>query len=502
MPLTGNGYSLRGAPKVKMMRSMVDPRAMSDDQLAVEARALIEQDKIAATRWMCDRPNCDGLPHRGWRHNHARAEQRPPKWQWAEWLILTGRGFGKTRAGAETCRWWGTQKPMHIAVIGETHQKVKEICFEHPSSGLCSVIPQNQQRHYSKGIGMVSLTLTNGTVFRSFSAQQPDAPRGYAFDKAWMDEYAAMGIRLAQETYDNVWFALREAVEPQVILTTTPKPLPHVRALVEKHREQIKLTEKPLTAITTGSMRDNLANLSELAVQRLEESYEGTRLGRQELSGELLEDHPGALWELWMYEVDGFRPDPIGIPQMSRKVLAIDPAVTSGEQSDQTAIVIAGRDYGLSWLAPKDERPRGYVLHAEQARALPQETMKRVAKLFWEHKCDVVVIEANNGGDWIPAVLQMTDDRIPFQIVHAKDGKRTRARPISSLYEQMRIHHVGPVRMFSELEKQQTTWTDDPNEDSPDLMDACVWALWSLFIDPKDPPQRMASHDRRLAGRR
>jgi phage terminase large subunit-like protein len=483
---------------------------MSDAQLEAELRVLLDLDTADRTRWRCDRPGCDGTPHAGWLHNHARAQQWPPAGPWGTWLIMTGRGFGKTRTGSETCREWGQAAPMHIAVGGENFTKVRDLCFEHPTSGLRAVIPADLQRAYTRAVGNTVLELRNGTVFRALSIEKPDQPRGYAFDKAWIDEYAAARPEQATDFLNNVRFALREAVSPQIILTTTPRPREHIRHLVQQWR-----TERELAAaegrppdvtrirVTTGTMLDNIANLSDDAVAELVDLYEGTRLGRQELGGELLEDHPGALWESWMFDVEGFRLEPVLVPDLARKVLAIDPAASVGEGSDLTAFVVAGRDHGRNFRFPDDDRPRGYVLHAEEMNALPEKRMQRASELYWQYGCDRVVIEANKGGDWIPAVLRLIDPRIPVTLVHATEQKRTRAEPVSALYEQARVHHVGPPRLFDKLEGQMTSWVGDPNEDSPDLMDALVWALWALFIETSVQEAHVAkAADRRLRGRR
>ena len=489
----------KGWAKRHLVAQLANPRVMSEAQLEAEMQALLELDRLDRFRWACDWPGCDGLPHDGWLHNHARAAQRPPDWDWETWLIMTGRGFGKTRTGAETCRAWGEDRPLHIAVGGENFTKVRDLCFEHPTSGLRAVIPPELERSYTRAVGNTVLELKNGTVFRALSIEKPDQPRGYAFDKAWVDEWAAGRPEQAKDFLDNVWFALREAADPQVIITTTPRPRIHIREVQQEHDdEQAELAAegkdptRTSIVITTGTMEDNRPNLSDKAVAKLYDKYAGTRLGRQELGGELLRDHPGALWELWMFDVDGFRLPAKLIPDtMARRVLAIDPAASEGEGSDLTAFVVAARDYGRPVGFPEDERPRGYVLHAEEMNALPEARMRRAAELFWQFECDQVVIEANKGGDWIPAVLRLIDPRIPTKLVHATTNKRTR------------IHHVGPPRMFDKLETQMSSWVGDPDEDSPDLMDALVWAFWALFIETAVQEAHVARPpDRRLRGRR
>lgn len=495
----------RGWVKRQAIEEFTDPSSMTEEQLRAEVTALVRADRESARRWACDRPGCDGLPHQGWLHNHARASQRPPEWLWTVWLMLTGRGWGKTRTAAETVRSWARKPGLQIAVLAKNATLVRDICFESKKSGLLTVFPPEEVKRYTSGLGETTLRLKNGTMIRGFGAETPDNLRGWAFDKAWCDEYAAWSRHTAQEVYDMVWFCLREAELPQVVISTTPKPLPHVKKLVERgrHQEQREAAggERPRVVLTRGHMRENDANLSAAAREELEEEYEGTRLGRQELSGELLEDVEGALWKRWMLEVEGFRPRREHLPDLGRVVVGVDPATKSHEKADLTAFTVAGRGFPVESLYG-DDRPRGYLLHCEQQRYTPTQSMKRAAKLYHEHRADCVVIEANNGGDYLPALLIEVDPTVNWRIVHATRGKRARAAPVAQLYEQARVHHVGSARVFAELEEQMTTFVGQgEKEDSPDLLDSAVWALWDLFLDPMMPPPR-AGDDRRLEGRR
>ncbi|WP_338119469.1 terminase large subunit domain-containing protein [Streptomyces parvus] len=400
---------------------------------------------------------------------------------------------------------WAKTPGSQIAVVARNATLVRDICFDSPKSGLLSVIPPEEVVKYKSSLGETTLLLKNGTLIRGFGAETPDNLRGWAFDKAWLDEYAAWSRHTAQEVYDMVWFCLREAELPQVVISTTPKPLPHVKRLVERGRAQEKRHreggEPPRVVLTRGHMRENDANLSAAARAELEEDYAGTRLGRQELSGELLEDVEGALWKGWMLEVEGFRPRPEHLPDLQRVVVAVDPATKSHEDADMTAFTVAGRGYPVESMFG-DDRPRGYLLHAEQDRHTPTQAMKRAATLYHEHRADCVVIEANNGGDYLPALLEQVDPTVNWRIVHATRGKRARAAPAAQLYEQARVSHVGPARVFAELEEQMTTFVGQgETEDSPDLLDSAVWALWDLFLDPMMPPPR-GGDDQRLNGRR
>lgn len=495
----------RGWAKRQAIEEFADPSSMTLEQVRAEVAALVRADKESARRWACDRPGCDGLPHEGWPHNHARAAQRPPEWLWTVWMMLTGRGWGKTRTAAETVRSWSRTPGLQIAVLAKNATLVRDICFESKKSGLLTVFPPEEVAKYTSGLGETTLRLKNGTMIRGFGAETPDNLRGWAFDKGWCDEYAAWSRHTAQEVYDMLWFCLREADVPQVVISTTPKPLPHVKKLVERGRNQHKRAEeggdRPRVVLTRGHMSENDANLSAAAREELEEEYAGTRLGRQELSGELLEDVEGALWKRWMLEVEGFRPRREHLPDLGRVVVAVDPATKSHEDADMTAFTVAGRGYPVESLYG-DDRPRGYLLHCEQARHTPTQAMKRAAKLYHEHRADCVVIEANNGGDYLPALLVEVDPTVNWRIVHATRGKRARAAPAAQLYEQARVHHVGSARVFSELEDQMTTFVGQgETEDSPDLLDSAVWALWDLFLDPAMPPPR-AGDDQRLSGRR
>lgn len=449
--------------------------AMSDQQVLRVVNALVERDRQLASRWDCDVPGCDGLPHEGWLHHHARAAQRPPSGEWSEWLMMTGRGWGKTRTAAEMVRKWAETPGLQIAVLAKSASLVREICFESPKSGLLAVIPAEEQVKYTAGGGPggLALTLRNGTVIYGFSAEVPDNIRGWAFDKAWCDEYAAWPKRVAQETYDMLWFCLREAAAPQVVLSTTPKALAHIKKLVRKGQETPETV-----VITRGHTDENKENLSPVALRKIYGDYEGTRLGRQELAGQLLEDVEGALWQQWMLDGDGFR---TSAPPLDRLVVGVDPAVTSEEGSDLTAMVVAGRNTRIGLYSP--DLPEAFVLHAEQDRFTPQQAMLRAAELYRKFQADAVVIEANNGGEYLPTVMRMVAPDVPVRVVHATRDKRARAAPVASLYEQGRVHHSGPVQMMSPLEEQMLTYTGAPGEKSPDLLDAAVWAIWDLMLD-------------------
>lgn len=508
---------LVGRAKRAALEQFAAPRLLTDAALEAEVEALVRADEESRRRWACDRPMCDGLPHRGWLHNHARWTQRIPTGVWSTWLLQAGRGWGKTRTAAEAVKEWAKKPGQNIAVVAKKVTLAREICFESPKSGLLSIIPPEDIAEYHSDIGNLRLTLTNGTVIRGFGAEVPDNLRGWAFDKIWADEYASWNRHVAQETLDMLWFCLREADEPQVIISTTPKALPHIVKLVEEHKAELKEAKalrddgtdpadipEPTIRITRGATTDNAANLSAVALKALASSYAGTRLGDQELAGVLLEDVEGALWQRWMFEVDGFRLPLRDVAPLDRIVVAVDPATTTTETADESGICVAGRGHWRDETYA-DQRPRGYVLHSEAKKLTPIQTMKRVAQLYHKWRADCVVLEANNGGEYLATVLQMVDPTVPYRIVNATRDKRARATPVASLYEQQRIHHVGPAKGFDELERVMTTYVGAPDlqEKSPDILDAAVWALTDLFLDPAQTGSGSgAVADARLAGRR
>ena len=443
------------------------------------------------------------------RFRDRRAKWQPYPWQVPPatiatqglWLMMGGRGTGKTDGCARyvsehvdgpACdpRIPGGHR---IAIVAPTLGDAVESCVDGPS-GLKAHDPRVTMRG---GTGGTYVRWPSGAVAKLFGAHTPDdvdrLRSGGNRCLVWLEELAAM--RYLGPALDHARFGLRVGPRPHLIGSTTPKPKPELR----------KLLARPDVLQTHGVTGDAF-HLDQSVRDALFDAYAGTRLGRQELDGELLDDIEGALWSLAMFETPMFRLDERAVPELHRVVVAVDPATTSSETSDSTGIVVAGRDYGGTWRPgvqshDLDTRPRGYVLAAEAVRELPERTMQRVAALYRQHNADAVVIEANNGGDYLPAVLRAVDRSIPVRLVHATRGKKTRAQPVSSLYEQDRVHHVGPAERYVQLEDQLTTWTDAANEGSPDLLDALTWALTDLLV--QDPIATSSpGRDRRLKGRR
>lgn len=385
----------------------------------------------------------------------ARDNQLPPEGDWLTWILLAGRGFGKTRTGAETVHTWAESDPTaRIALIGPTSADARDVMIE-GESGLMNTRTGNRRPSYEPSKRRV--TWPNGAMATAYSADEPDRLRGPQHTHAWADELAAWRY---PDAWDMLMFGLRLGARPRVVVTTTPRPVKLVRDLVKA----------PTSHVTRGSTFDNAVNLAPSFLDAVKRKYEGTRLGRQELNAEILDDTPGALWSREI--IDRLRVKVA--PELTRVVVAIDPAVTSGEDSDETGIVAAG--VGVDG--------HGYVLDDASIRATPHAWARRAVNLYHERKADRLVAEANNGGDMIEHVVRSCDAEVSFKKVHASRGKTTRAEPISALYEQNKIHHVGE---FSQLEDQMTTYV--PGLDgSPDRLDALVWALTELMLGQDSMP--------------
>ena len=411
----------------------------------------------------------------------ARPNQLAPEGTWSTWLILAGRGFGKTRTGAETIRDWvcgptplAAGRCSRIALVAETAADGRDVMVL-GESGLLAVHPPDFRPLYQSTNRR--LIWPNGAIATLYNATEPDQLRGPQHDAAWCDELAKW--RYCQETWDQLQFGLRLGDYPRTIVTTTPRPLPLIR----------KLVNDPKVAVTRGATWDNAANMPESFIQEIEDKYAGTRLGRQELEGEILEDIPGALWT--RESIDNYRIKD-NIPDFERVIVAVDPAASSEEGSDETGIVVVG------FARDKDGYGRGYVLEDGSLRGSPEEWASKAVKLYRKHQADKIVAEKNNGGDMVASVIRGVDRSVPITLVHASRGKYVRAEPISALYEQGRVHHCG---RFDQLEDQMCLFTTDafktPSMGSPDRVDALVWGLTEIFDKitsrPRAPSQEIAT---------
>lgn len=365
---------------------------------------------------------------------------------------MAGRGTGKTWVGSN----WIVEQAMtrpgsEWAVVAPTFRDVRKTCFE-GTTGILTALQPGELITYHRN--ELYLSLAGGSRIYGYSAEQPERLRGANLHGAWCDEMGSW--HYPQTWYEALTPALRVGDYPRVVVTTTPRVTPLIRDLANRTDGS--------THITRGATWENAANLAPAALDELRRRYEGTRLGRQELEGELLEDVEGALWT--HADIDATRVKAADVPQLVRIVVAIDPAVTSGEDSDETGIVVAG----------EGSDGEGYVLEDLTMRGTPDQCMRKAVAAYYRHQADCVVAEVNNGGDFIRDLLRTVDPLVPYRKVTATRGKRVRAEPVSALYEQHRVHHVG---VFPDLEDQMCNWVPDSLE-SPDRVDACVWALTEL----------------------
>ena len=393
----------------------------------------------------------------------ARPAQRIPSGSWFCWLLRSGRGYGKSRCGSETVIQWAQEGYSPIALIGQTKADARDTMVELGDSSILKVAPPWFYPEYEPS--KRRLTFPNGSVCIIYSGDEPDQLRGPQHQKAWVDELAK--FKYPVETWDNLEFGLRKGDNPQVICTTTPRPIKIIKALISDKR----------TVETRGNTLDNAANLNPLYLERMITKYQETRLGRQELNGDILDDNPNALWKRPLIEEARVAV----LPELDRIVVGVDPATTSGEKSNDTGIVVAG--VNQNYLDPKlgKKIPHFYVLGDYTIHGSPHQWAVAAISAFHKHNADKVVGEVNNGGDLVESNIKSVDQNIPYKKVHASRGKAPRAEPVSSLYEQFRVHHVG---YYAELEDQQCDWVPGEGE-SPDRVDALVWAITELMDGPQ-----------------
>ena len=383
----------------------------------------------------------------------ARPEQLLPHGDWHTWLLMAGRGFGKTRTGAETIRRLVENHGYHrIALIAADIKDVRDVMVE-GESGILSVSPPWNKPKWNSSIS--KLQWPNGAVAYGYSAEDPESLRGPQFDCAWGDEFGKG--RYADRAYDQLQFGMRLGRRPLQIFTTTPRPTPILK----------KLLNMKGVYVTKGSTSANLGHLSPSFAETVISRYAGTRLGRQELDAEMLDDNPDALWSSKLLEQ--YRVKPEEVPAMNRTVIGVDPPAT---QSGRCGIVAAGQA----------SNGHGYVLgdHSVMGRA-PMDWARAVVSAYHLHSADAIVVEVNQGGDMVAQIIRQVDSSLPIHQVRAYKGKWLRAEPVASLYEQGRVRHVG---MMAELEDQMIQLTPEnlASGKSPDNLDACVYALWDLML--------------------
>jgi phage terminase large subunit-like protein len=405
-----------------------------------------------------------------WRGFNARPEQVLPEGDWDIWLVLAGRGFGKTRTGAEAVREEvEAGRSATIGLIGETAADARDVMV----AELMRIFPPDKRPDYKPSLRRV--TFHNGAVAFTYNATEPDQLRGPQHDFLWHDELAKW--RYARETWDQAQFGLRLGKHPRQIVTTTPRPIELIKAILAGQEGRVH--------VTRGRTMDNRSNLAATFLERIQARYAGTRLGRQELNAEVLGDIPGALWTLATLDAYRLRE----APDMGRIVVAIDPAVTATEDSDEHGIIVAGM-----------AKDRGVVLEDASMSGTPAEWARRAVSLYRSWGADGIVVEVNQGGDMVAHTIRTVEPNARIIEVRASRGKHVRAEPIAALYEQGKIAHVGG---FPELEAQMTQMTTSgyEGEGSPDRVDALVWAMTELFPDMVDkrpdmsrlPPPRVTS---------
>jgi phage terminase large subunit-like protein len=378
----------------------------------------------------------------------GRPEQQPPPGEWRTWLILAGRGWGKSRTGAEWVRAMATRgRARRIALVARTAADVRDVLIE-GESGLLAIHRADERPVWEPS--RRRLTWPNGAIATTYSADEPDQLRGPQHDSAWVDEICAWRY---PDAWDQLQLGLRLGDDPRVVATTTPRPTALVRALVAA----------PSTVVTRGRTADNARNLAPGVVEALSARYAGTRLGRQELDGEILDDTPGALWTRAMIDSGQAR----NSPELRRVVVALDPSVAADGGGDECGIVVAGIDY----------EGRAWVLRDGSGNLSPADWSRRAVALAEEHQADCIVAEANQGGALVEQTLRAAGARTRVRLVHAARGKRARAEPVAALYEQGRVKHLPGLQR---LEDELCTWSSAAGDPSPNRLDALVWACFDL----------------------
>jgi phage terminase large subunit-like protein len=382
----------------------------------------------------------------------ARPGQIPPEdVPWFAYFMRSGRGGGKTRSGSEWILKRVRQGYKHIALIGETAADVRDTMVELGESSIMKVARPHERPTYEPS--KRRLTFPNGAVATTFTGEEPDQMRGPQFDTAWIDELAK--FQYPQEVWDNLEFALRLGKKPQVFITTTPRPIPIIK----------KLLKDKSTIDVRFATSDNAANLSPQFLERMQEKYAGTRLGRQELDGEVLEDNPDALWT--RVNIENNRVSMA--PSLSTIVVAVDPTTAEDGDGDAAGIIVAGIDCNK----------HAYVLKDCTVQGSPLDWAKAAVSAYHLYQANLIVAEKNQGGEMVRLTLQQVDKNVPVKLVHASRGKIVRAEPVSAKYEQNLVHHVG---VFPQLEDQLCEWTPR-DKTSPDRLDALVWAMTELMDD-------------------
>jgi len=391
----------------------------------------------------------------------ARKSQMAPKGDWTTWLLLGGRGAGKTRAGAEWVRSkaTGAYPKSPIALVGETISDARSVMVE-GHSGIMAVHPAAERPTFTRSRNEIEWP--NGAVARLYSASDPESLRGPQFSLAWCDETCKWPD--ADAAWDMLQFCLRIGERPQQLVTTTPKPIKLLRRIIND----------PMTRVSNVKTAENKHNLAPSFLTSIVDQYRGTSLGRQELEGEILESNEDALWSRQLIDLSRST----SMPELERIVIAVDPPVSSHERSDKCGIVVAGLFEGCVYV----------LADATLPRATPLRWATKVVELYEFFEADCVVAEVNQGGDLVSNALHQVCPLLPVKSVHAKRGKWLRAEPVAMLYERGSVRHVG---LLAELEDEMCNFaaTGKANGHSPDRLDALVWAVTELALVNSNRPR-------------
>ena len=432
---------------------------VSNRSLAQNVAALSPEDR-AALLGSLTKAQAAELLHdwKFWARPNQLAPVRAPddeRGDWMTWLALAGRGWGKSEAGAQWIRQRVENGARMIALVAETQKDLEEVMVKR----LIQIYPPDEAP--AVRYKPVRLMWSNGAIAYGYNGTEPNQLRGPEFDTCWCDELAK--YRYARELWDMLMFTMRSGSDPRVFVTTTPRPIPVLREIMKD----------PKTEITRGSTFDNAGNVPKQFLDNLKKKYEGTRLGRQELNAEILDDTPGALWDREMIEKANAKRT---IPDMKRVVVAVDPSGTRGENEDDgdaIGIVVAGK--GIDG--------RAYVLSDRTCKLSPNGWARRAVDAYRAFEADRIVAEENFGGGMVEAVIRTADAKVPYSHVHASRGKQIRAEPVAALYEQSRVTHVRPFEELEDEMCQMTAHDGFTGEGSPNRVDALVWALTELMLD-------------------
>ncbi len=387
----------------------------------------------------------------------ARREQLPPSSDWTTWLLMAGRGVGKTRTGAEWIHEKIRRGANWVALVGPTAADARDVMIEGQSGLLACARPEERPIYEPT---KRRLTWPNGATATAFSADEPERLRGPQHEVAWCDEIGAW--RYADAAWSMLMLGLRLGPRPQVVATTTPRSIKLIKKLVKRSQD-----DDSGIIITQGSTYDNLENLSPAFAKAIISEFEGTRLAKQEIEGKLLEEFAGALWSL--DKLSQLRIRLKELPKRTRTVIAVDPPIKESSEESMAGISVAG----------KGEDGLGYVLQDASLHGSPADWASAAVKLFYHYEADAIVAEVNQGGDMVEHTIHSVDPDVKVIQVHASKGKALRAEPISAHYDRNNVRHVG---VFTELEDEMCTFVPGESKWSPNRLDALVWALTELLI--------------------